>query len=93
VNDPTAIGAMKVLKKNGFKIPTDVALFGFAKTQLAQLMEPPLTSMSQPTHEIGTTAARLLLNQLESKGVFVHKTVILNGRLNIRESSIKLVVG
>jgi DNA-binding LacI/PurR family transcriptional regulator len=90
VNDPTAIGAMKLLKRNGFKIPGDVALVGFTESQLAQLVDPPLTSVAQPTNEIGRTAARLLLDQIESKGIFVPQTVILNGRLNVRESSMKL---
>jgi len=90
VNDPTAIGAMKVLKKNGLKIPGDVALVGFTESQLAQLVDPPLTSVAQPTKEIGRTAARLLLDQIESKGIFVPQTVVLNGRLNVRESSMNL---
>ncbi len=90
VNDPTAIGAMKALKKHGFKIPDDVALVGFTESKLAPLIDPPLTSVAQPTHEIGTTAARLLLDRIESKGIFVPQTVVLNGRLNVRESSMKL---
>jgi LacI family transcriptional regulator len=90
VNDPTAIGAMKVLKRNGFKIPGDVALVGYTETRLAELIDPPLTSVAQPTHEIGRTAAKLILDQIESKGIFVPQTVILNGRLNVRESSMKL---
>lgn len=90
VNDPTAIGAMKVLKKHGYKIPDDVALVGFTESKLAPLIDPPLTSVAQPTHEIGVTAARLLLEQIESKGIFVPQTVVLNGRLNVRESSMKL---
>jgi LacI family transcriptional regulator len=90
VNDPAAIGAMKMLKKYGFKIPEDVALVGFTESKLAPLIDPPLTSVAQPTKEIGRTAAMLLLEQIETKGIFVPQTVILNGRLNIRESSVKL---
>jgi len=90
VNDPAAIGAMKMLKKYGFKIPEDVALVGFTESKLAPLIDPPLTSVAQPTKEIGRTAAQLLLEQIETKGIFVPQTVILNGRLNIRESSMKL---
>lgn len=90
VNDPTAIGAMKMLKKHGFKIPGDVALVGFTESKLAELIDPPLTSVAQPTKEIGRTAAQLLLEQIESKGIFVSQTVVLNGRLNVRESSMKL---
>lgn len=90
VNDPTAIGAMKMLKKYGFKIPEDVALVGFTESKLAPLIDPPLTSVAQPTKEIGRTAAMLLLEQIETQGIFVPQTVILNGRLNVRESSMKL---
>ncbi|NEW84608.1 MAG: LacI family transcriptional regulator [Mariniphaga sp.] len=90
VNDPTAIGAMKMLKKYGYKIPGDVAIVGFTESKLAELIDPPLTSVAQPTHEIGRTAALLLLEEIESKGIFVPQTVILNGRLNVRESSMKL---
>ncbi|MCL4484482.1 MAG: LacI family transcriptional regulator [Bacteroidetes bacterium] len=90
VNDPSAIGAMLSLKKHGYKIPQDVALVGFSETKLAELIDPPLTSVTQPTHEIGRTAAHLLLEQIESKGIFVPQTVILNGRLNVRESSMKM---
>ena len=90
VNDPTAIGAMMMLKKYGFKIPADVAIVGFTETKLATLIDPPLTSVAQPTNEIGRTAALLLLEQIETKGIFVPQTVILNGRLNVRESSMKL---
>ena len=93
VNDMTAIGAMKELKKNGLKIPGDVALVGFTESQIAQLIEPPLTSVAQPTNEIGRTAALLLLDQIANKGIFVPQTIILNGRLNIRESSMKLSEG
>jgi DNA-binding LacI/PurR family transcriptional regulator len=89
VNDPTAIGAMKALKRHGYKIPDDVALVGFTETKLAELIDPPLTSVAQPTHEIGRTAAQLLLEQIESKGIFVPQTITLNGRLNVRESSMK----
>jgi len=90
VNDMAAIGAMKVLKKNGLKIPDDVAIVGFTETQIAQLIDPPLTSVAQPTHEMGRATALLLLDQIENKGIFVPQTVILNGRLNVRESSMKL---
>lgn len=89
VNDMCAIGAMKILKKYGYKIPNDVALVGFTETRLAELIDPPLTSVAQPTKEIGRTAALLLLEQIESKGIFIPQTIVLNGRLNVRESSVR----
>ncbi len=92
VNDPTAIGAMKALKKHGYRIPGDVAIVGFTETRTAELLDPPLSSVSQPTFEMGQIAARLLIDQIESKGMFVPQTIVLNGRLNVRESSMKVML-
>jgi LacI family transcriptional regulator len=91
VNDPTAIGAMKSLKKHGLKIPGDVAIVGFTETKTAELLDPPLSSVLQPTFEMGQIAARLLIEQIESKGMYVPQTIVLNGRLNVRESSMKVI--
>jgi len=90
VNDPSAMGAIKMLKKHGYKVPDDIAIVGFTESILSSLIDPPLTSVEQPTNEIGRTAAMLLLEQIESKGIFVPQTVILNGRLNVRGSSMKV---
>lgn len=89
-NDQTAIGAMSVFKKNGFKIPEDIAIVGFTESKLAEHTSPSLTSVKQPTNDIGQTAAKLLLEQIENKGLFIPQTIILNGRLNVRESSVEI---
>lgn len=86
-NDPSAIGAIKVFKKHGIKIPDDIGIVGFTESPMATILDPPLTSVAQPTLEIGKTAARLILEQLKSKGSFIPQTIVLNGTLNIRESS------
>jgi len=44
-----------------------VALVGFSETVVAQLVEPPLTSIEQPTFEIGVTEANLLIEHLMKK--------------------------
>lgn len=76
-----------MLKKHGYKIPDDFALVGFTESRSAPLIDLPLTSVKQPTGEIGRIAALLQLKQIETKGIFVPQTVILNCRLNIRKSS------
>lgn len=88
VNDMTALGAMRALKKNGFNIPNDVAITGFTETPMAELIDTPLTSIVQPTFEMGQIAAKLLLKNIESGNV-TPETVILNGILNVRASSLK----
>lgn len=87
-NDRTAIGAMQVFKKNGFKIPDDIAFVGFTESIIGSIFDPPLTSVLQPTTEIGRQAALLLIDQIENPSTFKPQTIILNGQLNIRESSV-----
>ncbi|UMB53602.1 LacI family transcriptional regulator [Lutibacter sp. A64] len=90
-NDPSAIGAMKVFKKNGYNIPNDIAFVGFTESKIADLIDPPLTSVSQPTLDIGREAAKLLIEQIENRtNTFIPQTIILNGQLNIRESTVKI---
>jgi len=87
-NDPTALGVLKAMKEAGLRCPEDVALVGFSETEIAQLIEPPLTSIKQPTYEIGEMAARLLLEQIESEGKVPYRTESLTAKMNVRKSSI-----
>jgi LacI family transcriptional regulator len=89
VNDPTAIGAIKALKRNGYKVPEDVAVVGFSECSFADLIDPPLTSVIQPTYKMGEKVAELIIKQIEGKTTIDSQTYILSGKLNIRTSSIK----
>ncbi len=89
--DYSAIGVMKAFKRHGYKIPEDIRVVGFSESQLAQHVDPPLTSVSQPTDLMGQAAAELLLGQINNKGIIVPQTIVLNGRLNVRESSVKVI--
>jgi DNA-binding LacI/PurR family transcriptional regulator len=89
-NDPLAIGAIEELKDNGFKVPKDIAFVGFTESLIAMHMSPTLTSVEQPTEEIGETAARLLLKQIKDNIPTMPQTIILNGKINVRESSLKI---
>jgi DNA-binding LacI/PurR family transcriptional regulator len=85
VNDTTAFAAMKEIKRQGSRIPADVALVGFADGYHATVVEPSLTSVMHPTFEIGRTAALLFLEQTQ---VFVPpRQVVLATQLVVRESS------
>ena len=88
VNDPVAIGAMKIIKGKGLKIPDDVAIIGFSESRSAMLVEPNLTSVAQPLSEIGLTAANLMLKLIRKK--YIEEPIVkLNASLNIRESAIR----
>lgn len=92
INDPVAIGAMKTLMKNGVKIPEDIAVVGFTESKMAMIIEPNLTSVEQPTFEMGKAAAEILLEQIESNSEISLRTVVLEAKLNVRESSLKKIV-
>lgn len=88
-NDPTAIGAIKALKKYNYKIPDDVAVVGFSNSKMAEIVEPALTSVEQPTTEMGRAAAKLLLAQITSSESYSPSRLAMDGKLIIRGSSLK----
>lgn len=89
INDPVAIGAMKTLQRNGVKVPEDIAIVGFTESKMAMIVEPNLTSIEQPTFEMGKMAAELLLEQIKNNGdePVSSKKIVLEARLNVRGSS------
>lgn len=89
-NDLCAMGAMKTFKKYNFKIPNDIAFFGFTETKFARLTDPPLSSVLQPTFKMGKIAAELLIKKIKNPTLEENPDIIiLDGSLNVRESSIK----
>ncbi|KUJ69182.1 LacI family transcriptional regulator [Streptomyces albus subsp. albus] len=66
-SDVMAAGARQVLRAADRRVPEDVALVGFDDSAVARLMDPPLTSVRQPTEEMGRAMARALLDQIEAR--------------------------
>ncbi|MEM9325160.1 MAG: LacI family DNA-binding transcriptional regulator [Bacteroidota bacterium] len=90
VSDSAAFGAIRYLQDRKLRIPEDLALVGFTNEPLSSLVNPPLTTVSQPSREIGRAAAELFLAQLDQEPedrTPSHK--ILKPELVIRESSLK----
>ena len=83
-----ATSCMNVLKEMNLRIPEDVALVGFSDNPINHLLSPALTSVRQPTFDIGQQAAELLLNLIENKNtVQKYRTVQLETTLDIHDSS------
>ena len=66
-NDEMAIGAMRRIKRSGFRVPEDVSIVGFDDIEFASYVDPPLTTISQPTEELGKMAFSVLLDLLEGR--------------------------
>lgn len=90
INDPTAIEAMKVIKSKGLRIPEDIGIVGFSNDYGSDLIEPGLTTLAQPMHEMGRKAMQLLLDQM-NREVADWKTIIktLDADLIVRGSTVK----
>jgi LacI family transcriptional regulator len=63
-NDISALGAMTELREAGYKVPEDVSIIGFDDIEFASIANPPLTTIRQPLHKMGASAAELLLRKL-----------------------------
>lgn len=87
VCDAAAYGAMSVLKNAGYKIPEDVSVIGFTNEPFAKLIEPSLSTISQPSYEIGETSTHLLLKHIENKEEFISETRVLETELIERNST------
>jgi LacI family transcriptional regulator len=57
-------GSLRALRAAGLSYPRDVSLIGFDDSAWAAVMEPPLTMIAQPVHELGARAAEVLLGIL-----------------------------
>jgi DNA-binding LacI/PurR family transcriptional regulator len=63
-SDEMAIGALQVLNERSLRVPFDVALAGFDDIALSVMTSPPLTTVHYPMRELGSAAARLLLDEI-----------------------------
>ncbi|GAB3414733.1 LacI family DNA-binding transcriptional regulator [Flindersiella endophytica] len=85
-NSLMAAGAMRALVERGAKIPDQFGMVCFDDSPWAPLMAPALTTVEQPTYQLGQTAASLLLDRLGGESA-VPQLVTLATTLRIRESS------
>jgi LacI family transcriptional regulator len=64
-NDIAAIGAIRALRDANLRVPEDVSVIGFDDIQMAAYHNPRLTTIRQPLHNMGETAARILLQRIQ----------------------------
>ncbi len=63
-NDQMAFGARLALYRRGIRVPDDVSLVGFDDESSAAYMVPPLTTVRQPSVEMGQVAAQAVLDMM-----------------------------
>lgn len=87
LNDMMALGVYQAVRAYDLTVPDDISVVGYDDIFVTDLLDPPLTSVSQDTHGIGVQAVRLLLR-------IIHKepdtqNVILTPSLQVRRSTAK----
>ena len=78
-NDQLALGVIAGLTRRGIRVPDDISVVGCDDVPLAELVAPPLTTITMPTDEAGAAAVQLLGGE--------PATVELAGSLLIRGST------
>lgn len=87
-SDFPALGALLYLKDKGYSIPNDFGIVGFSNEKFTALISPSLTSVDQHSQEIGQHAAKICIEEINSKvSTVIPRTIILSPSLIIRESS------
>jgi LacI family transcriptional regulator len=82
-NDQMAFGVRLALYRRGIRVPEDVSLVGFDDEVMAGFMIPPLTTVRQPSVDMGRLAATAVLNLIDGKHV---KNPSCESELVVRES-------
>lgn len=87
-SDRLTTRSLMILHRIGIKIPRQMALLGFTNTVLADVLNPPLTTIQQPAFEMGQAATSILIRVIESKlPVTAFENVMLDTILYIRAST------
>ena len=86
VNNLTTIGVLGALRERQVRVPEEMSVVGFDDIPTAELLQPPLTVVKQPTYRVGAHAADLLIRRLREPTAAV-KEVVLAARLVVRGST------
>lgn len=90
ITDLVAVGAIDYLNKKNIKIPHDIAVIGFSNWFMSQVITPTLSTVDQPSNEMGRAAFYLLLEEMnchKDSIPFKPRTIELNTSIIEREST------
>lgn len=90
ITDLVAVGLLSHFNEIGIKVPQQIAVIGFSNWFISQVFTPKISTVDQPSHEMGTVAIKLLLEEINNnkdKIPFSPKTIELDTNLIVRESS------
>jgi LacI family transcriptional regulator len=86
-NDLLALGVMRALLASRVRIPEQVSVLGYDNIEFAPSAAVPLSSIAQPSYQMGVTAADLLLNECEDGENHEHQQIRFQPQLVERAST------
>ena len=86
--DMMALGALGALRRAGVAVPAEVEVIGFDDIETARIVEPPLTTVSQPTRAMGEAGAAMILRLIRGQRL-TRKSVVLAAVLIERSTTRK----
>ncbi|MFI9595110.1 LacI family DNA-binding transcriptional regulator [Nonomuraea sp. NPDC052265] len=86
-NDLLALGVLRALLRAGVRVPDDVALMGYDDIDFAAASAVSLSSMRQPTYQLGRIATELLLDECDNPDEHAHQHIMFQPELVAREST------
>lgn len=89
VNDFTAAGVIKTLVRNNVRVPDDVSVIGFGNDYMSDMIQPTLTTISQPGFTMGERAMEMLISRIKAGESIEPRTEILPTSIVVRESTKK----
>jgi LacI family transcriptional regulator len=92
ITDLVAVGVLSYLNESNIAVPGEIALIGFSNWFMAQVMSPKLSTIDQPSYDMGVAAFSLLLEEMicrKDGSVFTPRIVELETSLIIRGSTVK----
>lgn len=88
-NDTSAVACISELKQAGIKVPEQIAVVGFNNDPISRVIEPSLTTIHYPGHEMGEIAATTLINAMSNVSSANLNTLVLRHHLIVRQSSLQ----
>ncbi|WP_239118369.1 LacI family DNA-binding transcriptional regulator [Paractinoplanes ferrugineus] len=85
LNDTAALGLLDGLAALGVRVPADLSVVGYDDLPFARRLAPALTTVRQPTYQLGQAAAELLLD--EERPGHTHREVRFQPSLVVRSST------
>jgi len=85
-SDLRSIGVIKALREHNLKVPDDVSVVGYDDLPIASYFNPTLTTIRQPTYEVGVHAMSSLERLIRGEPLRQRQKVF-SSKLVIRESA------